>query len=106
MPGFPDKFAPFYQAAPGSLVSSSVSRLVGQGIRSLREMTQRQLNREPLWDWPEAETDEPVSRGSWGIESPGTGDRLVHFLYEKLQNRGRVRPNPGHGRADGGGEAS
>lgn len=106
MPGFPDKFAPFYQAAPGSVVSSSVSRLVGQGIRPLREMTQRQLNREPLWDWPEAETDEPVSGWSWGIESPGLGDRLVHFLYEKLQNRGGVRPKPGHGRPDGGGEAS
>jgi NiFe hydrogenase small subunit HydA len=32
MPGFPDKFTPFYKAPPGSLVSSTVSRMVGSLI--------------------------------------------------------------------------
>src|SRR3954468_547427 len=50
MPGFPDKFSPFYKRPPGSRVSGGVSRTYGSGIRRLRRATMRHLNREPLWD--------------------------------------------------------
>src|ERR687886_263490 len=49
MPGFPDKFAPFYKRAPGSRVSGSLSRIVGSLVRPLRRTTELERNREPRW---------------------------------------------------------
>ncbi|MBI4507454.1 MAG: hydrogenase expression protein HypE, partial [Chloroflexi bacterium] len=45
MPGFPDKFAPFYKAPPGSTVSSTATRVVGSFIRPLRRISQRDRSR-------------------------------------------------------------
>lgn len=85
MPGFPDKFAPFYKAPPGSDVSGAASRLVGSFIRPLRRMSQRQLNLEPRWD-------DDVPSG-WGrIDDQSVFDRVMHFFYEKLQYAGSVTP--------------
>ncbi len=50
MPGFPDKFTPFYKRPPGSLASSTVARLVGSVIRPLRKFSNNNLNREVRWD--------------------------------------------------------
>ncbi len=50
MPGFPDKFTPFYKRPPGSLASSTVSRMVGSVIRPLRKFSNNNLNREVRWD--------------------------------------------------------
>lgn len=50
MPGFPDKFTPFYSRPPGSLASTTVSRLVGSVIRPLRKFSNNNLNREVRWD--------------------------------------------------------
>ena len=50
MPGFPDKFVPFYKAPPGSMLSGGMTRVYGSMIRRLRESTLRSRNREPLWD--------------------------------------------------------
>jgi hydrogenase small subunit len=50
MPGFPDKFTPFYKAPPGSLASTTASRLLGSVIRPLRKLTNDHLNREVRWD--------------------------------------------------------
>jgi hydrogenase small subunit len=50
MPGFPDKFSPFYAAPPGSFLSSSASRVMGGFIRRMRRITLDDKNRSPRWD--------------------------------------------------------
>jgi hydrogenase small subunit len=49
MPGFPDKFMPFMDAPPGSLVSGAASKTYGGVIRRLRKITERKLDAEPKW---------------------------------------------------------
>ncbi len=85
MPGFPDKFAPFYEAPPGSAVSSTASRTVGFGIRRLRALSNHNANRERHWD--ELYGGEVPS--GWGRpENPGPLKKTVKFFYEKLQFSG------------------
>src|SRR6202035_2014120 len=52
MPGFPDKFMPFMDAPPGSLVSSTASKAYGRVVKALRNITQRTANKEPKWRHP------------------------------------------------------
>jgi hydrogenase small subunit len=93
MPGFPDKFSPFYKAPPGSDVSGRVSRLSGSFIRPLRRLSQRQLNLEPRW--------KKSSPAAWSkIDQPTMLDNITHYFYEKLQFAGATRP--GSGAADAG----
>ncbi len=49
MPGFPDKFMPFMNQPPGSLLSASAIQTYGRAIRALRKFTQASLNKEPTW---------------------------------------------------------
>ena len=49
MPGFPDKFMPFMNQPPGSLLSSSAVQTYGKAIHALRRFTQASLNKEPSW---------------------------------------------------------
>jgi hydrogenase small subunit len=49
MPGFPDKFMPFMNEPPGSLLSSSAVMTYGRAIHALRRFTQASLNKEPAW---------------------------------------------------------
>ncbi|MGH7823741.1 MAG: hydrogenase expression protein HypE [Candidatus Binatia bacterium] len=49
MPGFPDKFMPFMNQPPGSLLSSAAVTTYGRAIRALRSFTQTSLNKEPEW---------------------------------------------------------
>jgi len=49
MPGFPDKFMPFMNQPPGSLLSSSAVMTYGRAINALRRFTQASLNKEPAW---------------------------------------------------------
>ena len=49
MPGFPDKFMPFMDQPPGSLLSSQAVMTYGKAIHALRRYTQGSLNREPSW---------------------------------------------------------
>jgi hydrogenase small subunit len=49
MPGFPDKFMPFMNQPPGSLLSSSAIMTYGRAIHALRRFTQASLNHEPAW---------------------------------------------------------
>ena len=49
MPGFPDKFMPFMDAPPGSLVSGTASQAYGSVIRSLRNITLKKTDSEPKW---------------------------------------------------------
>ncbi len=49
MPGFPDKFMPFMNQPPGSLLSSAAVQTYGRAIHALRRFTQASLNKEPSW---------------------------------------------------------
>ncbi len=49
MPGFPDKFMPFMDQPPGSLLSSAAVMTYGKAITALRRFTQASLNKEPEW---------------------------------------------------------
>ncbi|HKX32109.1 MAG TPA: hydrogenase expression protein HypE, partial [Blastocatellia bacterium] len=49
MPGFPDKFMPFMDQPPGSLLSSHAVMTYGKAIHALRKFTQTSLNKEPPW---------------------------------------------------------
>ncbi|MEP7076072.1 MAG: hydrogenase expression protein HypE [Acidobacteriota bacterium] len=49
MPGFPDKFMPFMNQPPGSLLSSQAVMTYGKAIHALRRYTQASLNKEPAW---------------------------------------------------------
>ena len=43
MPGFPDKFMPFMNQPPGSLLSSNAVMTYGRAIHALRRFTQASL---------------------------------------------------------------
>jgi hydrogenase small subunit len=47
MPDFPDKFMPFMDEPPGSLLSSQALMTYGRAIHALRRLTQDSLNKEP-----------------------------------------------------------
>jgi hydrogenase small subunit len=80
MPGFPDRFAPFYKAPPGTFVSGTAAKLVGSFVRPLRRITQRYNNREVRWDEKES-----MSSG-WGApREPTFVDRLIHGAYDRLR---------------------
>ncbi len=81
MPGFPDKFTPFYKAPPGSRVSSSMSRLVGSVMRPLRRHTNAHLNREVRWD---EQGSSPVPWSAHRSE-PSAIDGLTHRFYDRLR---------------------
>jgi len=49
MPGFPDKFMPFMDKPPGSVLSSNLIKPYGRLIYWLRGFTNKTLNNEPKW---------------------------------------------------------
>jgi hydrogenase small subunit len=86
MPGFPDKYSPFYKAPPGSAVSGGMSKMYGGAIRRLRRLSMRKLNREPLWD----RTGE-VPSGWADKHQRQTGvDKSMSYFYKKLQYNNSV----------------
>jgi hydrogenase small subunit len=86
MPGFPDKYSPFYKSPPGSALSGGVSKVYGGGIRRLRRMSMKTGNREPLWD-----NTEDVASG-WGLAKGKRDpvDKMNAYFYKKLQYNGSV----------------
>lgn len=87
MPGFPDKFAPFYKTPPGAVVSTGMSRSVGTVVRRLRRLSNREGNREVRWG---RLGDVP---SGWAHVKPATViDRTIHFFYERWQQMGSRRP--------------
>jgi hydrogenase small subunit len=52
MPGFPDKFQPFMDEPPGAKLSSNAIKVYGKLIRSLRQLTNDTLDKEPSWRHP------------------------------------------------------
>lgn len=87
MPGFPDRFAPFYKRPPGTVVSSSASRLVGSFVRRLRSITIDFQNRETRWD-----RTKDVPSGWANVSEPGPLEKFVHYFYDKLQYSNSERP--------------
>ena len=81
MPGFPDKFTPFYKLPPGSSVSTGASRVLGRIIRPLRLFTNDDLNREVRWD-----LHEDVPSG-WAREKdePGPLAKIGHRFYHSFR---------------------
>jgi hydrogenase small subunit len=87
MPGFPDSFAPFYATPPGTMVSSTISKVTGSLITNLREMTQKYQNRTARWN-----KDKHVPSG-WGhVKEPSPLEKIAHFAYEKLQFKDSLKP--------------
>ena len=88
MPGFPDKFAPFYKEPPGALVSTHTSKHVGKVIRALRRLSQTHQNRETRWDRIQ---DTP---SGWALQRHGDPlfGRLADFFYRKMQFHQAVKP--------------
>jgi len=87
MPGFPDSFAPFYATPPGTMVSSTISRVTGSLISNLREMTQQYQNRTAKWN------KEGHVPSGWGhVAEPGLLKKIAHFAYEKLQFSNSPKP--------------
>ncbi len=86
MPGFPDKYSPFYKAPPGSSISGTTSRVTGGAIRRLRRMSMGSGNTTPLWD------NEGQAATGWGIEGSGKNpiSKVNAFFYKKLQYSGSV----------------
>ncbi len=82
MPGFPDKFAPFYERPPGAMLSTNTNRVVGGFIRRMRMLSQRDKLRSNRW-----ETDRDLPSG-WGRykTQPVGAERLVHQLYARKQH--------------------
>ena len=87
MPGFPDRFSPFYNKPPGTIVSSNMSRSYGFLIRRLRRITQNFNNLENRWVWKGE-----VPSGWGDVPNPGLLERGIHYLYEKWQFVGGHRP--------------
>jgi len=101
MPGFPDRFAPFYKRPPGTIVSSSAARAVGSFVRPLRRMTMDFQNREPRWD------HEKTVPSGWGnVSGPNALEKGIHYFYEKLQFAGSTEPGGMESEVNGNGRAA
>jgi hydrogenase small subunit len=84
MPGFPDAFAPFYAAPPGSLLSTAFSRTTGSFISYLRKFTQASRNRTSRWHKTQS-----VPSGWAEVDGePSPAQRAVTFFYERIKEMG------------------
>jgi len=87
MPGFPDKFSPFYKAPPGGVISTTMSHGVGAVIRRLRRLSNLHANSEVRWD-----RDGAVPSG-WGIVPSQTPAlKVMEFFYKQWQFWRAKRP--------------
>jgi hydrogenase small subunit len=80
MPGFPDKFSPIYEIAPGSLLSSTTSKMVGGFIRKMRYISRVDKNRSARW---EADGPSGFARAATG---PKGVQRQIQKFYSKYQH--------------------
>ena len=87
MPGFPDKFSPFYKAPPGGIVSTTMSHAVGGVIRRLRRLSNRHANREHRWD-----VNNEVPSGWAHVPGATPGLKVMELFYQKWQHWGARKP--------------
>ncbi len=95
MPGFPDKFSPFYKTPPGSIVSTTAARGVGYVMRRLRRLSNRHANRECRWD-----VLGEVPSGWGNVKSQTPQLRIIEFFYKTWQFWGAKKPGRPPGSAD------
>ncbi len=81
MPGFPDKFSPFYEVAPGSLISSNTSRVAGGAIRRMRAISRADKNMSPRW---EEGRPSGWARARSGV--PGGTVKVIDKFYSAYQH--------------------
>ncbi len=87
MPGFPDKFSPFYKAPPGGIISTTISHGVGGMIRRLRRLSNRHGNREKRWD-----VNNDVPSGWANVPGATAGLKVMELFYQKWQHWGSRQP--------------
>jgi hydrogenase small subunit len=87
MPGFPDKFSPFYKTPPGAIVSTFAARSVGAVVRRLRRLSNREANREHRWD-----VTQEVPSGWAHVQAQTATDRAIKFFYSMWQHMGAKKP--------------
>jgi len=95
MPGFPDKFSPFFKAPPGGVISTTMSRGVGAVIRRLRRMSNQHANREVRWDVMNA-----VPSGWGNVKGATPSLKLMEYFYKKWQHWGAKAPGRPRGQED------
>jgi hydrogenase small subunit len=87
MPGFPDKFSPFYKTPPGAIFSTFASHGVGMVVRRLRRLSNREANREHRWD-----VLHEVPSGWAHVQSQTTMDKTIKFFYQAWQHWRSKKP--------------
>ena len=87
MPGFPDKFSPFYKTPPGAIVSTFAAKSVGAVVRRLRRLSNREANREHRWD-----VLQEVPSGWAHVQPQTVADRTIKFFYGVWQHLGAKKP--------------
>ena len=87
MPGFPDKFSPFYKTPPGAIVSTFAAKSVGGVVRRLRRLSNREANREHRWD-----VQQDVPSGWAHVQAQTVTDRAMKFFYNVWQHMGSKKP--------------
>jgi len=103
MPGFPDKFSPITEIAPGSLISSTTSRIVGGAIRRMRAVSAVDKNMTARWDGA-GETSSGFGRST---TAPKGATKMIHKFYSKYQHshegghKGKKLYGEGHGNTAG-----
>ena len=86
MPGFPDKYSPFYKSPPGSALSGGISKVYGGGIRRLRRMSMRTGNTVNTWD----NAHEVPSAWARAFDEKTPVDKVMGYFYKNLQYHGSV----------------
>ena len=87
MPGFPDKFSPFYKTPPGAALSTLAAKGVGAVVRRLRRLSNRDANREHRWD-----VMHDVPSGWADVPAQTSVDRTMKFFYSAWQHLGAKKP--------------
>ena len=95
MPGFPDKFSPFYKTPPGAALSTLAAKGVGAVVRRLRRLSNREANREHRWD-----VTNDVPSGWAHVPPQTTADRTIKFFYSVWQHLGTKKPGRPPGEKD------
>jgi hydrogenase small subunit len=95
MPGFPDKFSPFYKTPPGAALSTLAAKGVGAVVRRLRRLSNREANREHRWD-----VTNDVPSGWAHVPPQTTADRTIKFFYSMWQHLGTKKPGRPPGEKD------
>ncbi len=82
MPGFPDKFTPYFKQAPGTLVSGTSSKILGGVMRRLRRFSMSKLDKSTRWG------------------EAGPSGKLYQWMHRRGSNYGERRYDYPKGESD------